>query len=120
MNTHLLAQIRNPVLPDSIGGTKKPTIDMGAPATGQWISSLVSAMFIVAALAALLYFVLGGLAWVLSEGDKTKLEEARNRITHAILGLIIVASSWAIWLLVGRFLGINFTNIPFPTLGPPQ
>ena len=109
-----LAQLTNPVLPANIGNSSQNT----APATaGRWISSLVSVFIVVSAGASLVYLCLGGLGWVLSQGEKGKLEESRNRITHAVLGLVIVASAWAVWVLVGNFLGLTVTSLPFPTIG---
>jgi len=74
---------------------------------GQLISALVGTLLIIAALAAFFYLILGGIQWITSGGDKTGMEAARNKITHAIVGLIIVGASWAIMLLVQRFLGVE-------------
>ena len=114
MQHKLLAQITNPVLNPGIGSGGP---DQGLVATGKFVSSIISLLLIVASLATLLYLVTGGLEWILAGGDKTKLENAREKITQAIVGLIVVAASWAGWLLIGKFLGIDFQSIPFPTLG---
>lgn len=74
---------------------------------GKLISALVGTMLIISALLAFLFLVLGGIAWITSGGDKAGMEAARNKITHAIVGLIIVGSAWAIMILVQQFLGIN-------------
>lgn len=114
MKTLAATGIRNPLLPDTIGNDMSAT--GGITAVGLWVSSLVSLFLIITAIATLIYLVLGGLAWVTSNGEKGKLEEARNGITNAIVGLVIVAAAWAMWLLVGRFFGIDFMQIPFPSL----
>lgn len=75
---------------------------------GNLISAAVSALLILAALAAFIFLVLGGLQWITSGGDKAGMEAARNKITHAIVGLIIVAAAYAIMVLVSNFLGISF------------
>lgn len=114
MKTLAAVGIRNPILPDTIGNDMSAT--GGITAVGLWVSSLVSLFLIITAIAALIFLVLGGLAWVTSGGEKAGLEAARNRITHAIVGLVVVAAAWAVWLLVGTFFGIDFMNIPFPSL----
>ena len=87
-------------------------INIAPPATikileiGPLISAVVGTMLIIAALLAFMYLILGGIQWITSGGDKTAMEAARNKITHAIVGLIIVGSSWAIMALVQNFLGI--------------
>lgn len=110
----IYAQITNPVLSGNLG---KGTNETGLANTGKFISSLVSLFLIITAVASLVFLIIGGVTWVLSDGDKGKLEQARNRIIQAIIGLIVVAASWAIWILLGNFLGINFKELPFPTLG---
>lgn len=77
---------------------------------GMLISAVVSAILVIAAVLAFLYLVLGGIQWITSGGDKAGMEAARNKITHAIVGLVIVAASYAIMILVSNFLGISFLN----------
>ena len=80
---------------------------------GKLISASVSVIMMVAALLAFVYLLLGGIQWITSGGDKAGMEAARNKITHAIVGLIIVGAAWAIMTLVSNFLGINFANMEF-------
>lgn len=75
---------------------------------GSLITGAVNALLIFAAIAAFIYLVLGGIQWITSGGDKAGMEAARNKITHAIVGLIVVAAAYAIMILVSSFLGINF------------
>lgn len=49
----------------------------------------------------------GGFFWISSGGDKAKLHEARERLTNAFLGLVIVVAGWSILALVGQFLGFD-------------
>ena len=77
---------------------------------GTFISKSISAVIMVAAVATFIYMIYGGVEWVTSGGEKGKLEEARNRITNAILGLAIVAASWAIFRLIDYFFGIGITK----------
>lgn len=85
---------------------------------GQLISALVGTVLIIAALLAFLYLILGGIKWITSGGDKAGMEEARNKITHAIVGLIIVGAAWSIMTLVQNFLGVQIIggsiNLPKP------
>lgn len=86
---------------------------------GQLISAVVGTILIIAALLAFLYLLMGGIKWITSGGDKAGMEEARNKITHAIVGLIIVGAAWAIMSLVQNFLGINVIGNPNLTLPSP-
>lgn len=82
---------------------------------GMLISSLVSILLIISALAAFLYLVLGGLQWITSGGDKAGMEAARNKITQAIVGLVIVAAAYAVMLLITQFLGLELGDLSLPT-----
>ncbi len=104
--------------------TGNPSITIKQPANvkigdlGSLISALVGALLVVAALLAFFFLILGGIQWITSGGDKTGMEAARNKITHAIVGLVIVGAAWAIMLLIQNFLGITIIggamNLPTP------
>lgn len=83
---------------------------------GKLISALVGTLLIIAALLAFLFLILGGIQWISSGGDKAGMEAARNKITHAIVGLIIVGAAWAIMILIQNFLGITIIggSVSFP------
>jgi len=53
---------------------------------------------------------MGGLTWITAGGDKTKLEKARDQITQAIIGLIIVGATYALASLVAHFFGLKLKN----------
>ncbi len=77
---------------------------------GSFVSRSFSAIILVAGLATFMYLVYAGLQWIMSGGDKGKLEDARNKITNGIIGLAIVASAWAIYLLIDYFFGIGIAG----------
>lgn len=47
--------------------------------------------FVMGILLALAYLVYGGIFWLQSGGDKTKLDKARRTIIYAIVGLIVMS-----------------------------
>lgn len=74
---------------------------------GTLIGAVLGLILIIASVLAFLYLILGGLQWITSGGDKAGLEAARDKITNAIVGLIVVAAAWAVMFLVSQFLGIQ-------------
>lgn len=89
---------------------------------GNVISAVIGVLIIVAAVMAFLFLILGGLQWITSGGDKAGMEAARNKITAAIVGLIIVAAAWALMVLIGQFIGfpiLGGTGINIPTINRP-
>ncbi|MFH2021698.1 MAG: hypothetical protein ABIJ33_00230 [Patescibacteria group bacterium] len=72
------------------------------------------------AIMVLLYFIWGAVEWISSGGDKNKLESARNKMLHAVLGLIILVSSFVIiGFISGGLFAKNFDilNLQFFTPG---
>lgn len=110
-----LAQIRNPVLPKSLGGNGG-TIEDGGKNVGLLIGNLIGVIFIIAFITAFFYVLIGGINWVSSGGDKEKLVTARNQITHALVGLIVVGAGWAVMTLVSQFLGLDFPVMTIPSI----
>ncbi len=74
---------------------------------GTLINSLLRIVMVIAALLVFVYLIWGGIEWITSGGDKTKTEGARNKITSAIIGLIVLAASYAILTLALKFIGIE-------------
>jgi len=103
------------------------TIDVPTPANvqdvdiGYVISAVIGILLVIAAIAAFIFLILGGLQWITSGGDKTGMEAARNKITSAIVGLIIVAAAWALMLLLGEFTGVKLLQggLVIPTIENP-
>ncbi len=75
---------------------------------GAWLGSILSAVMSVAAILVFLYLIWGGIEWITSGGDKGKTEAARNKITSAIIGIIVLGASTAIITVVQSFLGVCF------------
>jgi len=88
-----------------IGETKLAqgfALDLGTIITG-----LLQFIMAIAALLVFLYLIWGGIQWITSGGDKSKTEEARNKITAAVLGLIVLAAAYAILQIMLKFLGLD-------------
>lgn len=95
--------IKNPVLPEY--------------KIGDLIGGLISWGIIIASIMAFIYLVLGGIQWISSGGDKAGIQQARERITGALIGLGLVVAAWALMMIISHFLGFSFPNIQIPTLG---
>lgn len=117
---NLLAQtpINNPALTGIVNQAPG-----AAPALfGKFIAGLVGVLLVFATLLALVQLLQGGIGWITSGGDKTALEGARDRITNALIGLVIVFAAWSFYLVILRFLGLSLIgengnfNLNFPRL----
>lgn len=69
------------------------------------ISAIVGFMTICAAIWFLFQILYGGYQWLSSGGDSKQLASARDRLTHAFIGLTIVVGAWALLAMVSAFFG---------------
>ena len=85
---------------------------------GNLIGTVITLIFIVAIVIALFYLIWGGIKWLLSGGDKGKVDAARSHIVAAIVGLVIIFLSYFILSVVVPFFVPNFSfqDVTIPTL----
>ena len=74
---------------------------------GTLIKGAVQGALLVSALLVFMFLIWGGIQWISSGGDKGKTQEARDRITAALVGLAVVASAWAVMLIIQYFFGFD-------------
>ena len=85
---------------------------------------IISLLFVLGIIFALSYLIYGGIRWILSKGDKTRVEEARSHIVAAIVGVVIVAAAFFFVNIAFTFLtGKPFDfgkNLCIPNLTSPN
>lgn len=72
------------------------------------ISSIFRIVLIGAGLWAFFQLLMAGFSWISSGGDKQALEAARGKLTWALIGILIVAVSWGLIVLMEQMLGFCF------------
>ena len=107
--------------------TPPPGMDVGGsdPVAGlaKIIGFGINLFIIVAGIFMLIYLLWGAFDWIVSSGEKEKITKAQNKITNAVIGMIIIFVVLVVFnLLAGQMLGIVKTNpdgslsIGIPTL----
>lgn len=91
--------------PSSIGG-----VNVGI---NELIAFIINAIIVVGIVLSLIFLLYGGVRWILSGGDKGKVDTARSTIVAAIVGLIIIILAYVIinavlQVLTGRTLYNGF------------
>jgi len=81
---------------------------------GKLLSNALILLFFFAAVLAFIFIVVGGIQWITAGGDKVAAQSARDRITAAVVGLLIVVAAFAITLILSVVLGINLFDFTFP------
>ncbi len=105
-NSRLLAAIQNPAITKYNGGD-------GGQNLGQLIGDLYRACVMLGGIALLLYLAWGGLNWITAAGDEKKVEVAKDRITHAFIGMGVLVGTAAIANLAGKLFGMDLLNPSF-------
>lgn len=104
----------------SINGQTIPTIpgipSGGLDTTGKNIVQVtLNLLVLVGIIMALVFILYSGIQWILSGGEKQKLEQARHRLTYSIVGLLVIVLSFFIVNTVLTLIGANpkfFLNTP--------
>ena len=68
---------------------------------GEIISSLLTPIFTLAGMIALLFLIWGGIRYMTARGDPKIVDSARGTITSAVIGLLIVLFSALIFYFIG-------------------
>jgi len=98
-----------------------PSVKLGfnIPSFDMVLTFLLRFLFIVGGLVAVLYLLLGALAWITSGGNKESVDKAREKIQAAIVGLVVMFAVLAIMVVLENVfslgLGISLP-IKFPKL----
>lgn len=81
----------------------------GTPADnfGNLIARLMNVVMVFALLMVLLYLVWGAIEWITAGGEKGKIDAARNKMTNALIGIIILSGTLAIFKFVQYLLGVE-------------
>ena len=66
----------------------------------------------IAGLSAFVMLVWGGVEWLTSAGDPSKIGDAKDKINSAIFGLLIILSSW----LILQVINPDLTTLSLPIL----
>jgi len=88
---------------------------------GDFLINFFQVILVLGSIASFVFFLWGGLEFILSSGNQDKNKAAKTKITSAVAGLGIMATAWVIWRLITYFFGISTSpsgpfniNIPKP------
>lgn len=71
------------------------------------VNFVINLVFGVGISLALLFVIIGGIKYITSQGDQGKAEEARNTITNAIIGAVVIIAFRALIGLALNVIGIQ-------------
>ena len=93
-----------------------PNLSIGKPENvaitniGTLIQGAVQGAIVVSALLVFMFLIWGGIQWITSGGANRYTLAPRDPLPAGLIGLAVVASAWAIMLIISYFFGINILD----------
>lgn len=87
--------------------------------TIQYIETIITRFLNIAVrlagIAVFIMLIIGGFRYLTSGGDSKKAESAKNTLTYAIFGLVLILAAWFILRFIETFTGVTVTEFTFPS-----
>ena len=98
----VIVQASNPAMDvlEDIGTRKGPYLNVGGTGISIIVGTVIQALLGLIGLIFLVLMLYAGYNWMIARGEEEKVEKAKDTITRAIIGLIIVVGAYAIWAYV--------------------
>jgi len=106
-NQGLAVQSGNSLTIDLASEAQTANLTSSNSTFGEYLSSIFSGIMTIAVLMVLLYLIWGAIEWITAGGDQSKIQKGRDKIVQSIIGIIVLASSVAIFYVVQGFIGVN-------------
>jgi hypothetical protein len=103
-------RIINPILNTTLQG------QTGIDFFGNLVPRLVTLGFIIGSLIFFFILIIGAIQWISSGGDKNAIEEAKHKITNAIIGIVILFLIFVIMKVIESFFGISILTLDIGNL----
>jgi hypothetical protein len=114
LTSGLLLFVANPAMAQLSGVTDPLGGKFGT--VGDIITALITSIFAIAAMLALLFLIWGGIRYMTARGDPKAMESARQTITSAIIGLLIVLLAGVIYTLIAAVFKIEIFGSLIPAV----
>lgn len=83
-------------------------IGYGNVGLSNFLTNVISIIFLISGIAFLFMMIIGGFQWIVSGGDKGKVEGAQKRITNAVVGIVVLSLVFLAAKFVGDITGFQF------------
>lgn len=103
-------RLTNPILSTNLQG------QTGTGFFANLIPRLITLGFIIGALIFFFILIIGAIQWISSGGDKNAIEEAKHKITNAIIGIFILFLIFVIMKVIESFFGISILTLDIGSL----
>jgi len=91
--------------PTEVEGFEK--FEFSGEKLGDIISALLPYLFTLAGLGLFLYLIVAGFGWMTSGGDPKKTQSAKDKLTNALVGFIIIFVAYWLILILEKIFGLE-------------
>jgi hypothetical protein len=97
---------------NTISGPISETKFGGTLTIGSILSKAIPLIFVIGGIALLAMIIMAGFTFLTSAGDSKKMEQGKNQLTYAIVGIVIIFAAFWIVQIVGYMFGLDsMTNL---------
>lgn len=108
--------IVNKAIPDNL--TDYATATSGA-AFAYYFVFIWRALILIGGLLVIVYFIQAAFEWMSANGEASKISSARNRMTGAVAGFVVLIGVLVITQFIESAFGLNILNPTIPTASDP-
>jgi hypothetical protein len=109
-----LKGLTNPAISANLGGS--PTAAASGSTFVTYFVYLWRVIIFVGGITVIIFYLQAAIDWVSSAGDKGKVEKAREKMTNATIGLIILIGSFLLISFIGSAIGYDLLNPILPKI----
>lgn len=113
--TSAVMSLLTPVQVLAVEAIKVTAPDLGFRSLTDFITKTLQVALAVGILVVMAMLIWGAFDWITSGGDKDNVAKARNRIISALIGLAVLAITFALTRVAAQFLGFDISNIIIPS-----
>lgn len=77
----------------------------------KYLPNFIGLLFVFGGLSFFFMLIWGAVSWILSGGEKNGLESAKNKITNALVGIVLLIAVFAIVKLIEMFFTVDILSI---------
>ncbi len=81
---------------------------------GEFVSNMIGTIYILGLIAVLVYLTWGAYKYLMSGGDPKAVKSAKDHLTYAIIGMVVIFLSYGIFTLINTSIFNNAFTVKSP------
>lgn len=81
-------------------------------------ANILTAITSLAGIALFIMLLIGGFRYLTSGGDPKAAEGAKNTMTYALLGMVLMGVAFIVFNIISQFTGVDILRFRIPTMTP--